>query len=93
MARTTQAEVRAAFDRLCAALGRSTNTWTGNRANVGALALDSNHIYGGYTIEEMMNEAGGVRQPFGYERMPAGEFVRAVRFTLDVLDMDRRARR
>src|SRR5439155_4522318 len=56
-----------------------------NRARVGAWALDYNPIYGGFVIEEMYNEGGGVSQPFGSMRRGARDFCDAVYFAENAL--------
>jgi hypothetical protein len=93
--RTTKAQVDAAFDVLCNVLGKSTKTWrtppdSYTRAVIGAWYLDRNTVYGGYVVHEMANEGGGVRAPLGSMRMSGAEFVNAVRFALDVLEIARR---
>lgn len=92
--RTTQTEVRRAFTCLAAALGKDTKPWLTvagqTQANVGAWYLDANPAYGGYVVCEMANESGGVYNPLGFMRMSGREFVWAVRFALDVLDIANR---
>jgi len=56
-----------------------------NHARVGAWTLDHNAIYGGYVIEEMYNEGGGVSQPFGSMRRSARDFCDAVAFAENAL--------
>jgi hypothetical protein len=91
MAQTSRAEVEAAFDRLCAALEKSQEVWITQPngkyiSTIGAYQLSAHPLYGrGYVIEEIVNENGGTRQPFGYERISGQEFVRAVQFALGVL--------
>jgi hypothetical protein len=53
-----------------------------NRAHVGAWTLDENFTYGGYVIEEIHNEGGGITQPFGGTRHNTREFCDMVRFAL-----------
>ncbi len=57
----------------------------GNRAQVGAWALDYAAPYGGFVVHEMHNEGGGVGCPLGHTRHNAREFCALVRFTLDAL--------
>ena len=65
--------------RIAALLGKpSGNPWTRegdrNRARVGTLCIDHNSVYGGYNVEEIANESGGVRHPFGDRRLKAPAF-------------------
>ena len=62
-----------------------TREGTSNRAHIGAWMLDYNPIYGGFVIEEMFNEGGGVSRPMGDLRRNAREFCDAVRFAMDAL--------
>jgi len=97
MERVTKADVTYWFDRLCAALGKSKTPWRTEDgksvANIGAWYLDHNPIYGGYVVYEMMNEGGGAREPFGPYRKRPAEFVAAVRFALDAIEIDRQGRK
>jgi hypothetical protein len=70
-----------------------TREGSDNRAHVGAWTLDCNPTYGGYVIEEIANEGGGVTQPFGSMRRNAREFCDAVYFAENAIrfateDMD-----
>ena len=56
-----------------------------NRCFVGAWVLDHNSVYGGYVVEQMENEHGGISHPLGSGRKSAREFCDAVRFALDAL--------
>ncbi len=42
------------------------------RANVGCFVVDG--AYGGYRLERIVNDGGGVDTPFGHERYKLGEF-------------------
>jgi hypothetical protein len=84
--RTTKADVRNAFDRLCVAMVKSQDCWlSDHKARVGAWYLDCAPTYGGYIINEMMNEGGGVCHPTTEYRVSGQEFVRTVRFALALL--------
>jgi hypothetical protein len=56
-----------------------------NSARVGAWGLDYNPTYGGFVIEEIFNEGGGVSQPFGSMRRSARDFCDAVYFAENAL--------
>lgn len=97
MARNTRSDVEAAFNRLRVALGKPEAEWNqddkgNNRAKVGGWALDYNPTFGGSIIEETMNEHGGVKMPLGYRRMSNAEFVVAVQFALDAINIARGVR-
>ena len=48
----------------------------GQKARVGAWYLDYAACYGGYSVNEIVNDMGGVRQVTGWcNRMKAGELV------------------
>ena len=79
MARTTSKHVESAFTHFC-------NTFGFHKADsykdVGGLRLDHNNIYGGYNIEEIVNEGGGVRHPFGQDRQKAGTMYAMLWFAI-----------
>ena len=49
-------------------------------SDVGGWRLDYNPIYGGYVIEQIHNEFGGVEMPFGHSRKGAKELVETLWF-------------
>lgn len=76
MERTTRAQIQAKCDALNRALGLPEAAYTQGvdghyKANVGNIHLD--HNIGGWAIEQMGNEGGGITQPFGGYRMTAWE--------------------
>lgn len=86
--RYTADSARAAFHRIRRALGKrhaADYAW-GAPERIGAWNLDSAPGYGGWVIEEQMNDGGGIDHPFGHERRNAREFFEAVDFALRVLD-------
>lgn len=91
MDRITRKQVEHAFCLLAKSMGKSTGpAWSKssdgrNMGNVGVWMLDYNPVYGGYVIEEMDNEAGGVSQPFGATRRSARDFVSACNFAMDAI--------
>lgn len=77
--RTTKSEVQAVFERFCKVHGYRIAT---SFNDVGAYELDHNSIYGGYVINQIMNDGGGVTQPFGSKRMKAEPFVDSMRMAI-----------
>lgn len=51
-----------------------------NTSEVGCWELDHNPIYGGSVIHEIMNESGGVDEPFGSRRLKPDHFCTATKF-------------
>ena len=83
--RIKRAGLEAAVQRLAERLGKPTGPcWihdekTGrNRAVIGAWALDHNSIYGGYVIEEINNDRGGIRHPLIATRVKGEELLRMI---------------
>lgn len=70
-----------------------TKTKGGYKAKIGCWELDCNPVYGGCVINEMMNEGGGVTQPFGERRRKPQEFCEAIWFADKVLEYKHRKRR
>ena len=64
-----------------------------NRAKVGCWYLDYNAIYGGAVVHEMMNEGGGVNQPFGSTRRKPRDFCDAVSMVEHALEIKTGRRR
>ena len=65
--------------RIAVLLGKTSgNPWARvgekNVSRVGTLCIDHNSIYGGYNVEEICNEHGAVRHPFGERRLKAPAF-------------------
>lgn len=52
---------------------------------VGAWKLDYNSIYGGYQIQEVDNDAGGVSCPLGHKRFKAAQFLEMLIFAREAL--------
>ncbi len=92
-------DVEAAVARLAARLGKPSGpAWVkredgiGNRARVGVWELDYNPIYGGYVVEEIHNEAGGICRPLGDTRMKGEQFLEALYMVNRALDLKEAAR-
>jgi hypothetical protein len=81
MDRYTRKDAENALQRLVFALGGKIAK---DYKDVHGYRLD--HAYGGYNVERIVNEQGGVTLPFGMQRRTAREFVDAVRFALDVMN-------
>lgn len=82
MYRTSRRDAENAFERLIAAIGgRVAKSYN----DVGAYSLDYNSAYGGFTVELVENQGGGVSRPFGHTRQSAREFCQSVRFATDAL--------
>jgi hypothetical protein len=77
--RTSQKEVRQVFARFLHVFGlRAAESYN----DVGGFLLDHASMYGGYQIEQIVSEGGGVTHPFGDSRMQAGAFVDCLRFAM-----------
>lgn len=77
--RYTRKFVQARFDSLAKALGRNGPNWVTtkagkNVAQVDTWYLDYAAIYGGYEINKIVNEGGGITVING-QRMTAGEII------------------
>lgn len=81
MERYTRKHAESAFLRLVPLLGPAPpgQHW----------ALDSAPAYGGYVVELIRDQGGGVHQPFGPMRRSAREFCEVVRFAEDVARVQR----
>lgn len=79
--RTTKKEVEAVFKQFC-----EDNDFkiAESAVDVGGYTLDYAACYGGYVINRISNDGGGVSQPFGYMRRGAKELVDCLRFANDV---------
>jgi hypothetical protein len=75
MIRYNRKDAERAFERLCVLLGR--NQATGYN-DVGGWRLDYNGAYGGYQVQEIVNDAGAITCPLGDMRRNAREFCEAV---------------
>ena len=60
-----------------------------NKAEIGCWDIDDNSTYGGSVIEEMTNESGGVKDPFGSRRRTPKNFCDATRFAEDAIDISK----
>jgi hypothetical protein len=90
---TTKKHAEEAFNRLCKALGKSTDVFLPDnptmahgkklvRWNVGAWRLD---YYSGYRVEEISNENGGAFWPLNQRHITASEFCYACDFAIEAL--------
>lgn len=82
--RYTRKDAEAAFTRLISAIGGRVAT---SYKDVGAYRLDWNGTYGGGNIELIINDGGGVSQPFGMMRRNAREFCESVNFAMHAVSL------
>ncbi len=92
--RVKRAGLESAVQRLAERLGKPQGpAWTRdektgrNTARVGVWELDYNPIYGGYVVEEIHNEAGGICRPLGDTRMKGEQFLEALYMVNRALDI------
>jgi len=77
--RATRIELNEVFKLFCEAIGkRVAQTWN----DVGAWRLDYAKEYGGYVIQEIIDDRGAKEMPLGHERLSATELVERMRFAL-----------
>jgi hypothetical protein len=88
MARYTRKDAEHAFDQWLKATGQHRHNPPS--MDVGGWVLDYAPTYGGVQLWQIGNEHGGYSTSIGYGRMSVGQFVEAVRFALDTLDVVRR---
>ena len=60
------------------------------KAIIGCWDVDYNQIYGGCVITEIANEDGATTHPFGMERLPPRQFVKAVNYAATAIDLYRK---
>lgn len=89
--RTTRCQLEHQVASLNRLLGRPEAPWTqredgkGCRANVGNLHLD--HCLGGWQVQEMVSDGGGVTCPLGDARHTAGEMWHVLRAAVGAVQM------
>jgi hypothetical protein len=77
--RVTEKQVRETFARFAKVFGLKLAT---SYNDVGGYALSHAPMYGGWNIEQVMNDAGAITKPFGMTRVSSREFVEAMRFAM-----------
>ena len=84
----SRTELNEVFSLFCKAIGKRVAT-TYN--DTGAWTLDYAKEYGGYLIQEIINDAGAKETPLGDQRYSATELVERMRFAcwLEQKDRDR----
>lgn len=82
MARYTKKHAESAFNYLVQCMNKRVAT---SYNDIGAYRLDYSQ-YGGYVIEEITSEGGGVCHPFGSQRRKAEEFYDTCHYAVCVLD-------
>jgi hypothetical protein len=81
--RATRIELNEVFKLFCEAIGkRVAQTWN----DVGAWRLDYAKEYGGYVIQEIIDDRGARDIPLGDQRYSATELVERMRFALRWLE-------
>lgn len=81
--RTSKQQVESVFAMLATATGHHVaKSWD----DVGAWKLTYAACYGGYAIEEISNEHGGIFHPLGERRRPAGEMWSTMHFALRAIE-------
>jgi len=81
--RPTRTELNEVFNLFCEAIGkRVADTYD----DTGAWTLDHAKDYGGYVIQEIVNDQGAREMPLGHERLSATELVERMRFSLRWLE-------
>jgi hypothetical protein len=83
MDRITRKNVEGMFETLCKVMGKRIAT---DYNDVGAWRLDYIACYGGWVIEEVCNEAGGIRHPIVDNRKGNRDMWEAMRFALRTLE-------
>lgn len=82
MERTTRKTVETVFEYFLKAInGRKAKDYK----DVDGYRLDYNPIYGGYVVEQIVNDGGGVSRPFGDRRRAPAEMVSTLNFVMEVL--------
>jgi hypothetical protein len=82
MARTTNEQVKNMFVQFVETIG---GTIAARYDDVGGYRLDHNPTYGGFVIERIHNEHGGVTRPFGDMRRKNSEMWDTLRFAIDAI--------
>ncbi len=90
MERITKKQLQAVFEVFAAKMGHKIGHYVKDNsgkihAQIGNWALDSNAVYGGHQITEIVNEGGGVCCPFGLTRMSTRELWNTLHFANDAL--------
>ena len=85
--RTTNKDVEEVFKLFAKACGKRIAK---SYDDVGAWRLDGNSTYGGWRIEQIVNEHGAVGHPLTELRYKSGEFVAMMHFAMRAMDAKRR---
>jgi Flp pilus assembly pilin Flp len=75
MTRTTQAEVKGMFNRLCKAMNKRVAT---KYNDVGAWAIEYTAVYGGWLAYEITNESGCTSNILISKRLPSKDMYQAL---------------
>lgn len=79
MARTTRKQVEGIFAVFIKVIGGHVAT---SYNDVGGYRLD---YYQGYNVEQIINEGGGIKHPFGPQRRKAEEMWNTLYFAIDAV--------
>jgi hypothetical protein len=83
MERITKAQITRIFEQWVKAIGGKVATSYNDK---GGYRLDHNSVYGGWKIEQIMNDAGGVDdRVFGYYRMSNTNFYLALSAAIETI--------
>jgi hypothetical protein len=77
MDRWTTKDIESLFDTFLKASG---NRKAEDYKDVGGMRLDHNSVYGGYVIEQIVNDAGAIRHPYGDRRFGPTELANILTF-------------
>ena len=81
MERITKKMIEIRFDRFVELTGqRKANSYN----DVGGVYLDNNGVYGGYVINRVINDKGGVSCPYGHNRRKTRDMFETLCFVCDV---------
>ena len=85
--RATKTEVNEVFSLFCKAIGKRV---AATYKDTGAWTLDYAREYGGYVIQQIINDGGAKDTPLGDQRYSVTELVERMRFALRWLDQEDR---
>ena len=81
MNRVTRSEINTWFVKLCKVLNKHENI-----DGIGSWRLSYAPIYGGYIIQELADESGGINNPLVLKRRPAKEMLAALQMACAVIE-------
>ena len=84
MARTTKEQLQNKFEQFVKAVGGKVASEYNDE---GGYSLDNQPIYGGWVVEQVVNDAGSIHHPFGPARKKAGELWDALDFAIRAIEI------